>query len=138
MFNQYEKYKQNSILTASAGEGILLLFEGCLKFLKQAYKAIEKNDINNSNTNLIKAQNIILELISSLNFDYEISNTLYSHYSYIYKELVEINLKKDLKRLSPIINDIEEYHRVWQEAVKKDRINKSKLIDRGMGNEQII
>ena len=87
--NPYEKYKQNSIMTASAGEGILMLFDGCLKFLKQAYKAIDEKNITVSNANLIKAQNIILELMSSLDFSYEISNSLFSHYSYIYKELVK-------------------------------------------------
>ena len=129
--NPYEKYKQNNVLTASPGELIVMLFEGCLRFLRLAHKALVEKDFENSNTNLIKAQNIILELMSSLNFEYEISNSLYSSYNYIFRELIEINIKKDAQRLKPIIEMVDGYHKTWQEAVKKDRMNKYNFDNRG-------
>lgn len=35
-------YKQNSVTTASPGELTLMLYNGCLKFLTKANKAIEE------------------------------------------------------------------------------------------------
>lgn len=122
--NPYEKYKENSINTASPGELTLMLFEGCWKFLKKAKIAIEEKNIQESNNNLVKAQNIILELINSLDFNYEISHNLFSVYEYIYRELIQINIKKDAERLEPIIDIIYGYYETWKEVIKKDRINK--------------
>lgn len=38
----YNAYKQNSINTASPGELTLMLYNGCIKFLNVAKKAIEE------------------------------------------------------------------------------------------------
>ncbi len=122
--NPYEKYKENSIYTKSPGELTLMLFEGCWKFLKKAKVAMEEKNIQDASNNLIKAQNIILELINSLDFNYEISHNLFKVYDYVYHELIQINLKKDVKRLEPIIDIMYGYYETWQEAVKQDRINK--------------
>ena len=44
--NAYNAYKQNSVTTASPGELTLMLYNGCIKFIHQAKKAIEvKNSI---------------------------------------------------------------------------------------------
>jgi len=124
LLNPYEKYKENNVLTAGPGEITVMLFEGCVKFLKTAKIAIEEKDITNANNFLIKAQNIIMELMQSLNFAYEISHSLFAHYEYIYRELIQVNIHKDAKRLEPIIQVMEEYSETWKEAVKIDRKNK--------------
>lgn len=123
-FNPYEKYKENNIMTASPGEMVVMLFEGCVKFLKLGRMAIEEKDIENANNNLKKAQNIVMELIQSLNFEYEISHNLFKHYEYIYREIIQCNIHKDAERLEPIIKVMDEYAETWKEAVKIDRKNK--------------
>ncbi|OZS76932.1 flagellar export chaperone FliS, partial [Tetzosporium hominis] len=60
--NPYAAYQQNSINMATPGELTLMLFDGCLKFMKLAKQAIEQEDMETKNTNLVKAQNIIQEL----------------------------------------------------------------------------
>ncbi|MCX7714662.1 MAG: flagellar export chaperone FliS [Clostridia bacterium] len=122
--NPYEKYRENSVKTASQGELTLMLFEGCWKFLKKAKTAIIEKNVSEAHNNLIKAQKIVLELMNSLNFNYEISHDLYSVYDYIYRELIKINMKKDAERLEPIIEIIYGYYETWKEVIKKDRISK--------------
>lgn len=129
-----EQYLRQRIETASKGELTLMLFEGCCKFLNRAEKAFEIRETSDDvqekikmmeeiNTNLLKAQNILLELMSSLNFDYDISHKLYPVYNYLYRELVRINFAKDGKALPPVIKILEDYHETWKEVVKKDRKN---------------
>lgn len=53
--NPYQSYLENSVQTASPGELTLMLYNGCLKFLKLAKKAIEEKSIQQKNENLQKA-----------------------------------------------------------------------------------
>lgn len=122
--NPYEKYKENSIMTASPGEITLMLFEGCWKFLKKAKIALEEKNVQESHNNLIKAQNIVVELIESLDFNYEISHNLFKVYEFVYEELIQINVTKDAKRIDPIIDIMYGYYETWKEVVKKDRADK--------------
>ena len=55
-------YKDNRILTASPAELTLMLYEGAIKFCNIAIMAIEKDDIEKANLNIIKAEKIITEL----------------------------------------------------------------------------
>ncbi len=129
--NPYEKYRENSIMTASPGEITLMLFEGCWKFLKKAKIALEEKDIQESHNNLIKAQNIVVELIESLDFNYEISHNLFKVYEFVYEELIQINVTKDAKRIDPIIDIMYGYYETWKEVVKKDRADKHTDIGAG-------
>ena len=67
--NPYQSYKQNAVNTASPGELTLMLYNGCLKFITLAKKAINDGNVEVKNTNLIKAQNIIHEFMVTLNMD---------------------------------------------------------------------
>ncbi|MDF2535328.1 MAG: flagellar protein FliS, partial [Bacillales bacterium] len=58
----YKSYQQNSVLTATPGELTLMLYNGCIKFIKQGKLAIENKDLESKNIYLQKAQNIIREL----------------------------------------------------------------------------
>ncbi|MCH5185015.1 MAG: flagellar export chaperone FliS [Oscillospiraceae bacterium] len=129
-----DQYLRQRVETASKGELILMLFEGCCKFMYRADKAFDLKEnaptpelriaqIEEINTNLIKAQNILLELMGSLNFDYDISHKLYPVYNYVYKELVRINYAKNKKGLEPLIKIMEGYCETWKEVLKKDRQN---------------
>jgi len=122
--NPYEKYKENNVMTASPGEMVVMLFEECVKVLKRGKIAIEEKDVPNAHKSLMKAQKIVLELINSLNFTYEISHSLFAHYEYIYHEIIQCNMYKDGQRLEPIIKVMDEYAETWKEAVKIDRKNK--------------
>lgn len=122
--NPYGKYKENSIMTASPGEITLMLFEGCCKALKKAKFALEEKNIQESSNNLLKSQDIVMELMNSLDFNYEISRNLFKSYEYVYHELIEINITKDAQRIVPIIDIMSGYYETWKEVVKKDRIEK--------------
>ncbi|WP_099190186.1 flagellar export chaperone FliS [Tepidibacter mesophilus] len=124
MANPYAKYKNQSINTATPEELTLKLYEGCIKFINLGMVGIDEKNIEKSNTNIIKAQNIISELNITLNMDYEISKNLRPLYDYLKERLIEANLKKDKDILEEVKEFVVEFRDTWKEAMKLARQGK--------------
>lgn len=119
--NPYQAYQQNSVLTASPGDLTLMLYNGCLKFLNLAKKAIEEKNITEKNMNLQKAQNIINELMVTLNMDIEISKQMIALYDFARTKLIEANVKNDLAALEEAESIMIEFRDTWKEVIKLNR-----------------
>lgn len=119
--NPYAAYQQNSVTTASPGEVTLMLYNGCLKFIKQANLAIEKKQIEDKNTSIQKAQKIIKELMLTLNMDLEISKNLSVMYEYINHRLTEANVKNDESILKEVEGLVVEFRDTWKQVVQITR-----------------
>ena|SRR5690554_1572560 len=119
--NPYSNYKQTEVQTKSPGELTLMLYEGCLKFMKRAEKAMEEKNIQEKNENLIKAQNIIRELMVTLNTDVEISKQMMQMYDFILNRLIEANTKNSLQALKEAEQFVIEFRDTWKEVIKIDR-----------------
>lgn len=119
----YEKYKQQKILTAAPGELILMLYDGCIKQLKLSISYIDQKDYEKANNSLIKGQEIITELIKSLDLKYDLSHELYNLYDFSLNELFIGNIKKDSQRIENVISIFENLKEVWQEIVAKNRVS---------------
>ena len=114
-------YKNNSISTASPAELTLMLYDGAIKFCNIALGAIENNDIQKANTNIIKAENIITEFRATLDFKYPVAQDFERVYDYIYRRLVEANLHKDAEVLEDALKYIREMRDTWKEVMKLNR-----------------
>jgi len=121
MNNPYQTYQQNSVTTASPGELTLMLYNGCLKFIKQAKVAIQEKEIEEKNTNIIKAQNIIRELMVTLNMDYEISKQMMPLYDYLLHQLIQANLKNDTAILDEVEGFVVEFRDTWKQVIQTNR-----------------
>ena len=126
----YEKiaksYKTQSVSTASPGKLVLMLFDGCLRFTAAATKAFDEPNFAKKNeginNNLIKAQNIVAELQSSLDMTVpgELPGTLYRLYDYVLNNLQQANLKKDLKPIEEAEKVINELRDAWAEMLTQN------------------
>ncbi|MGG3841784.1 flagellar export chaperone FliS [Anoxybacillus kestanbolensis] len=121
MNNPYQSYQTNAVQTASPGELTLMLYNGCLKFIAQAKKAIEDKDIEARNTNLLKAQKIIQELMVTLNMEYEVAKSMMTMYDYIYRRLVEANIKSDMSILEEVEGYVKEFRDTWKQVIQMNR-----------------
>lgn len=117
----YNAYKQNSVTTASPGELTLMLYNGCLKFLTKAKKAIDEKDIQEKNTNIQKAQAIISELMITLKTDEAVGQQMYSLYEYMNRRLIEANIKNDTEIIDEVIGLTTEFRDTWKEVIQKTR-----------------
>lgn len=107
--------------TASPGELTLMLYNGCIKFIKLSKTAIEQKDIPEKNKNLIKAQDIIREFMVNLNMDYEISKNMMQMYDYILNLLVEANIENSVDKLSEAENYVTDFRDTWKQVIQQNR-----------------
>lgn len=115
--NPYSQYTNNKIFTASKEELTLMLYEGALKFCNQAIIALEAKDISKVNLLVIKVQDIMREFQVTLDKSYDISHNLNEIYDYLYRRLVEANMKKDIEILTEVRNFIRDLRDTWKEAM---------------------
>ncbi len=121
MTNAYERYKTQDVSTASPVALIVMLYNGCIKQLKLSRIAIENKDYEGANNSLKKAQDIVSELMMSLDLRYEISNNLMSLYRFIYGELVSINISKKTEKIEPVIKILSDLRDAWGKVEKECR-----------------
>ncbi len=114
-------YKNNSIQTASPAELTLMLYDGAIKFCNIALGAIEKNDIAKANTNIIKAEKIICEFRRTLDFKYPVAKDFDLVYDYIYRRLIDANIKKDAEILEEALKYIREMRDTWKEVMQLNK-----------------
>lgn len=115
--NPYQAYQQNSVMTASPQELTLMLYNGSLKFMKLAKKAMAENNFQEKNTNIIKAQNITQELRVTLDPDAEISKNMEQLYEYMYTRLIEANTKNDVAILEEVEGLMLELRDTWKQVM---------------------
>ncbi len=116
--NGYNQYKSNSINTATPEELTLMLYNGLVKFIMQAQAAIDVKNIEKANNAIVRAQAIITEFQSTLDMNYEVSENLELLYDYMYRRLVEANLKKDRDILEEVLGMAKELRDTWSQAMK--------------------
>ena len=118
--NAYNVYKNNSVNYASKDQLLLMLVDGSVKFAKISRQAIIDKDIKKAHTNLMKTQEIFIELMVSLDMEKaEWTNDLMQIYAFIKDKLVEANMKKDIKIMDEILPLIEEVRDLWYETDKR-------------------
>lgn len=109
----YEKYKQSSVQTSTPGQLIIMLYDGAIRFVKAGLDGISSNDIAKANINLGKAQTIISELMSTLNYSYDISKNLYALYEYMNYLLIQTNIKKKIESGEEVLGYLQELRETW-------------------------
>lgn len=123
MQNPYQNYKKQEVEGATKGKIVVLLFEGTIKFLRIAMKAIDENNIQDAHNNIIKAENILYELMSTLNMDAgEIASNLMKLYDFMIWQLVEANKDKDKAKIQSVIDLLIPLCDAWKEVVEKENI----------------
>lgn len=95
-----------------------MLYNGCLKFIKLAKLGIETNNIEQKHTNLLKAQDIIQELMVTLDMKVELSKSLLQMYDYLYNRLIEANTKNSIELLDEVEGFVTEFRNTWKEVMK--------------------
>lgn len=123
-YDALKSYKQNSIMSASPGELTLMLYDGAIKFMNIAKLNLQdKNSIEKSHVALIRAQDIITELDSSLNMDYGVSLEYRQLYDFINSKLVDANIEKSVAHLDEAILITTELRDMWKEVIRLAKID---------------
>lgn len=122
MNNPYASYKTQSIQTMTPSEMIIALYEGLIKQLNIALVCIEERNIPEAHLSLVKSQDIINYLISTLNPEIEISGSILPYYELFSRQIMNANLKKDPQIIQEILPIIEEFKQIFIQADRMSRI----------------
>jgi flagellar protein FliS len=130
--NPYQQYKKTQIDTADQGKLIVMLYDGAIRAVNKAIELMPAKEIEQIHNSIIKAQEIVMELTSSLNMDVgEISEKLFSIYMYINNKLTEANVKKEVAPLREVKLHLEKLREAWEAAAKKEAGSGSTATDTG-------
>lgn len=122
--NAAAAYKDNRILTATPAELTLMLYEGAIKFCNLALMGLDKKDYEKANINIIKAERIISEFRGTLDFKYPVAKDFDNVYAYIYRRLIDANIKKDKAILEEATGYIREMRDTWKDVMRLAKASK--------------
>ncbi len=123
--NPYNTYKQNSVNTASQEQLLLMLVDGAVKYTKIAKLAILEKNIARAHKELVRVQDIFLELMITMDKDAgSYMQDLYEVYEFIKNELIKANIKKDVQIIDKVLPLIEDVRDMWHEADRKIKTGK--------------
>jgi flagellar protein FliS len=114
--NPYDQYKETQVTTANQGKLIVMLYDGAIKFLNIAIENMASpRTYDVANTNIIKAQDIVTELLLSLNMKEggEISQNLFNLYMYFKKALLDANIAKNPELIKPVVTNLRSLRDAW-------------------------
>lgn len=114
----YQLYRQTQVSTASQGELLLMLFDGAIRFARQSQEYMRQGELEQASSKLIRTQDIISELILSLDLSVgEIAHNLQQLYTYIYDLLVQANVRKTPELVDDALHMLVELRETWEQVV---------------------
>ncbi len=121
-------YKKTQVTTATKEQVLILLYEGCIKYLKVASDAAAKKDLNAKGIAVGKAHDIINELSNTLDFNVggEVAKNLENLYSFMTAELLAGNVANDPAKFDAVRKLMETLLEGWKGAVAQIQADRGK------------
>ena len=123
--NAQYSYQATQITTATKEQLLLITYDIGIRSCRMAETALDANsktqDYDLANREILRAQEVIRELMVTLNTEKggEMAQNLMRLYDYMYQQLVEANIKKEVKNIRAVLTMLEELKTTWEEALMK-------------------
>lgn len=120
--NAYGNYLKQEVEGATQGQLIVMLYDAAIRFMRNGIKGIEEKHIENAHNNIIKAEEILYELMSTLNTDEggEIADHLLRLYDFMIWTLIEANTSKSIDKINEVLKLMIPLRDAWKEALAKE------------------
>jgi flagellar protein FliS len=137
--NAHNAYQTVQVTTTDRGRLLLMMYEGAIKFLRQAKAGVEENDIAKFCRFLSKGQAIIAELMNTLDFEKggSIARDLDRLYDFMLFYLTEANLHRDTKRVAKVIELLDTIYSAYKEIIEGEKKSVSPTEQAAEVNEAI-
>lgn len=126
--NASNQYREQSIMTASPGDLVVMLYDGCIKHVKLTRISIQEDEIEKSSYHILKAQDFIDELIKGLDFNYSLSKDLLRLYEFIQYEMIQFNISKDVTKLDGVEYLLTDMKNTWETTVYQFRMQQQTVL----------
>jgi flagellar protein FliS len=118
-------YQATQISTATKEQLLLITYDIAIRSCRLAETALDPDnqsqDYDQAHREIVRAQDVIRELMVTLNTEKggEMAQNLMRLYDYMYQQLVEANIKKDVKNVRTVLTMLEDLKSTWEEALMK-------------------
>ncbi len=132
------QYQQNQVMTASQEQILLMLYDGAIKFCRQAIAANEAGNMGEKLGRIAKAFAIITEFSNSLNHEIggDIAADLDGLYHFMLRELNKARKDTSGAHLRTVEKLLVDLRLTWGEAVEINRKELGMLVKQHQDNEQ--
>ena len=120
----YDAYQRMQAETSTPGQLIALLYDAMVRSLDRAQTGLEQRDLETAHAPLLRAQDIVLELIASLNVEEGgeagvMARQLAPLYEYMYRRLLEASIHKDVSAVEEVRRLILPVRDAWSNALEQ-------------------
>jgi len=110
-----DHYLAERVMTASPAELTAMLFDACAGAIKSALRLQRAGDHPAATQRLIKAQDIVLELRTTLNPEAgQLTVSLDALYTFAYSQLLQSSLKRDIAATQAALDVVEPLQQAWR------------------------
>jgi flagellar protein FliS len=115
-----DQYLKNQVTSSSKEQLLVMLLEGAERFIRIAQKEIEKKNVESVHENIVKSQNIYLELFCTLDPEAgEYVQNLHGLYYFMYHNLQEADITKDPAVLDNCLKVAQGITQMWKDTISK-------------------
>lgn len=127
------QYQDNSIMTASREQILIMLYDGAIRFVRQARQAIIEGRKADKAQAVGKAVAIVTEFSNTLDYEVggEIALDLSRLYDFMIRELAAVNANSQAERLEPVENILLELRGAFVEAIEINQRSAAQQVSAG-------
>ena len=113
------RYVQDAVSTVTPAKLVTMLYDALCRDLALAEQALVERDLQTVHGRLLHAQDIVLELQSGLDVSkWDGAAGLMSLYQYLYRELIDANVRKDGEKIAMAKATVEPLRDAWHQAAQ--------------------
>lgn len=118
----YQAYSQ-AFHTVGKTRQVVMLYDGMIRFLKQAREAIAEKRIEDRFNLLVRASDVVLGLQACLDFEEggNVARVLYDFYSSVDSRILTIQRTNDLGLCDELITELKEMREAWNVIDTEDK-----------------
>lgn len=123
MTNPYKQYQKTQVVTASREKILLMLYEGAIRFTKQARVAMIEKKIADKGKAISKATAILSELMATLDFKVggQLAQDLENLYIFMIDKLIEANIHNKVECLDDVERLLNTLYSAWKDVIENPR-----------------
>ncbi|MHB0912641.1 MAG: flagellar export chaperone FliS [Armatimonadota bacterium] len=116
--NPYSIYLENQVRTASPGGLLLITYDAAIRFGRLAQQKMGEKKLDEQSANIRKVQEVLLELMNSLNAKANpvLAESLDGLYTYMFDTLTHANINDDAEALEEVIQILIDLRSAWAQA----------------------
>ena len=111
------RYAQDAVATVTPARLVTMLYDALVRDLALAETALSSRDIPAAHDRLVHAQEVVLELQSGLDVtQWDAADGLMALYGFMHRELVDANVRKDVRKVLAVRELVEPLRDAWHQA----------------------